>query len=491
VGEEEYDVVILGGGAGAKLIWGSIGDRSVAVVEHSRVGGACPFVACVPSKAMLHTARVWQLGADTRQSALFTGRVPAREAYRVACEQRDAIVHHRDDTLNADALAHTGAVLVRGHGQLIEPGVLDVGGRRLRYRDVVINTGSVPVRPDIPGLGSVPVWSSDDALSTTALPASMLIVGGGAVGCELALLFATFGAAVTLAQRAPRLLPGEEPRASADVEGLLTELGVVVHTGVTVTAAAPAGESTRAQLSTGVSLSVERLVLASGRTPQVSGLGLANVGLTVAAGESIPIDEYCRVVGAENLWAIGDVTGKSAFTHTSHYQGRVVAANLRGHRVRADYPSIPRAVYVEPTLAAVGHTVASARRAGIEPLMASAEMRTAAVRSTTDGQPAGWITLLADPATHCLIGATGMGHNAEEWISVLSQAIRAATPVALLADVVHPFPSFGELLENPLWQLREALGARPSTPSPTLGNGSIPTVHPDGSRSAVPRGDLT
>jgi dihydrolipoamide dehydrogenase len=168
-------------------------------------------------------------------------------------------------------------------------------------------------------------------------------------------------------------------------------------------------------------------------------------------------------VGAEHLWAIGDVTGKSAFTHTSHYQGRVVAANLRGRSVGADYASIPRAVYVEPTLAAAGHTLATARHAGIEPISASSEMRTAAVRSSTDGQ-AGWITLLADPQSQCLIGATGMGQNAEEWIVVLSQAIRACTPVALLADVVHPFPSFGEVLENPLWELREALQALPTNP---------------------------
>jgi len=454
---DEFDVVILGGGAGAKLIWGAVGDRSVAVVEQSRVGGACPFVACVPSKAMLRTARVWQLGADPRQAELFTGRVPSPEAYRLACERRDAIVHHRDDTLNAEALEHTGAILVRGHGRLREPGVLDVDGRTLRYRELVINTGSTPTRPDIPGLDSAPVWTSDDALSTTELPSSMLIVGGGAVGCELAFLFATFGTAVTLVQRGPRLLPAEEPRASATVEEALTEVGVTIYTSAAVTEVVRRDDSTCAQLSTGQSVIVERVVLAAGRHPNSTGLGLSNVGLNLGADAAIPIDDHCRVIGAEHVWAIGDVTGKSAFTHTSHYQGRVVAANLRGHPVRADYTSIPRAVYIEPTLASVGHTLATARHAGIEPISASAEIRTAAVRSSTDGQPAGWVTLLADAATQCLIGATGMGQNAEEWIAVLSQAIRAATPVAQLADVVHPFPSFGEVLENPLWELRGAM----------------------------------
>lgn len=458
-GKDDFDVVILGGGAGAKLIWGSVGDRSVAVVEQSRVGGACPFVACVPSKAMLRSARVWQLGADPQQSALFTGRVPAAEAYRLACERRDDIVHHRDDALNADALERTGAVLVRGHGQLREPGVLDVDGRTLRYRELVINTGSTARQPDIPGLESVSTWTSDDALSTTELPTSMLILGGGAVGCELAFLFATFGAEVTLVQRGSRLLREEEPRASATVERALIDLGVTLFTNTTVIDVVQRGGRTRAQLSNGQSAVVDRVVLAAGRLPNSSSLGLSNVGLDLSADAAIPIDEHCRVVGAEHLWAIGDVTGKSPFTHTSHYQGRVVAANLRGRSVRADYASIPRAVYVEPTLASVGHTLATARTAGIEPVSVSSEMRTAAVRSGIDGQVAGWITLLADPATKCLIGATGAGQNAEEWIAVVSQAIRASTPVTVLVDVVHPFPSFGELLENPLWELSEAVTA--------------------------------
>jgi dihydrolipoamide dehydrogenase len=456
---DDFDVVILGGGAGAKLIWGSVGHLSVAVVEQLRVGGACPFVACVPSKAMLHTARVWQLAADPTQSGLFSGRVTGAQAYQLACERRDEIVHHRDDTLNAQALHRTGAVLVRGHGVLREPGVLDVAGRTVRYRELVINTGSTPIQPAIPGLDTVSAWTSDDAMTTTELPSSMAILGGGAVGCELAFLFATFGTAVTLVQRAERLLPAEEPRAGDTVETCLTDLGVVVHTGVTATAVRPRGARTEVRLSTGYGVTADKLVIATGRAPRVADIGLANVGLDVTPGKPIPVDEHCRVVGADHLWAIGDVTGKAAFTHTSHYQGRVVAANLRGNPVRADYTAIPRAVYVEPTLAAVGHTIATARAAGIEPLVASADMRTAAVRATTDGLPAGWVTLLADPATGALIGATGMGHAAEEWISLISLAVRSGVRVDQVADVVHPFPSFGELLENPMWELMDTLAA--------------------------------
>jgi pyruvate/2-oxoglutarate dehydrogenase complex dihydrolipoamide dehydrogenase (E3) component len=449
---EHFDVVILGGGAGAKLIWGSVPGRSVAVVEQSRVGGACPFVACVPSKAMLHTARVWQTAADPQFTGLFAGRRSGETAYRIACERRDAIVHHRDDTLNATKLTQAGATLIRGHGYLREPGVIEVDGRRIGYRDLVINTGSAVNYPAIRGLDPAKVWTSDDALSTTEQPRSLLILGGGAVGCELAFLFATFGTAVSLVQRGPRLLSGEEPRAAQTVHRALNALGVDVHTGVEVTNLTWIGDAAHATTSDDQNVSAERVVVATGRVPRSGGLGLDNLGLDVIAGQAVATDERCRVVGASHVWAIGDVTGVAAFTHTSHYQGRVVAANLRGEPVAASYTSIPRAVYVEPTLAAVGHTVASARAAGIEPRVATAEM-SEAVRSVTDGAPHGWLMLLADPVANTVLGATAMGRAAEEWMSVVSLAIRAQIPIDVLTDVVHPFPSFGELLEGPLWEL--------------------------------------
>ena len=411
---------------------------------------------------MLRTARVWQLGADPQQSALFTGRVPAAEAYRLACERRDAIVHHRDDTLNAEALQRTGAVLVRGHGQLREPGVLDVDGRTLRYRELVINTGSVPSRPDIPGLESVPTWTSDDALSTTELPSSMLILGGGAVGCELAFLFATFGAAVTLVQRGSRLLPLEEPRASVTVEQALTDLGVTIFTNVTVTEVVPRDDRTCAQLSNGQSVTVERVVLAVGRLPNSAGLGLSNVGLNLGGHAAIPIDDHCRVVGASPM---GDRRRHREVGVHPHLA-------LPGPRwwrqpprtlVRADYAAIPRAVYVEPTLASVrAHPCYGAPRRYRADLR-SAEMRTAAVRSSTDGQAAAG-SLVGRSSKRVSDRCERDGPERRGVDRSLRKRSEPA-PVALLADVVHPFPSFGEVLENPLWELREACRHSPPTVS--------------------------
>jgi pyruvate/2-oxoglutarate dehydrogenase complex dihydrolipoamide dehydrogenase (E3) component len=456
--DDAYDVIVLGAGAGAKMVWSALPGQRVAVVEDRLVGGACPFVACIPSKAMLRTAAVWELAHDPEHEDLFTGRVPAAEAYRVACDRRDRIVQHRDDTANAQALAST-ATLVRGRGRVTSPGVVDVEGRQIRYRELVLNTGSSPVLPPIPGLDQVQVWTSDVALSTTHLPARILVLGGGAVGCELAFVFATFGSQVTLVQRRPKLLPAEEPEVSRTVGEALERRGVEVKVDCEVERVRPDGSGLVATLSNGETARADLVLLAAGRRPSTEGLGLETLGVAPQPDGSLTVDATCAVVGAEHLWAIGDVTGISPFTHTAHYQGRVVAANLRGLEWRADYRSVPRAVYLQPSMAAVGHTRASARAVGIKPLVATDRLGST-VKARTHGAGEGWLTLLADPATGHLIGATAMGGDAEEWISMVSLAIRADVPIDAVADIVHPFPTFGELLEGPLWDLAGQLAER-------------------------------
>lgn len=453
-----FDVVVLGGGAGAKMIWGSVPGRSVAVIEAGLVGGHCPFFACVPSKTMLRGAAIWRLASDGEFAALFTGGVSAREAYDHAVSRRDRIVKGRDDSANAAALARTGATLIRGHGRVVRPGVVSVDGQEIGYGDLVLNTGSVRVVPDIPGLGDVGVWTSEQAMSTTEYPESLVIVGGGPVGCELAYLFATFGCAVTLVQRAPRLIPREEPEASRQMADLLRSLGVRLALDATVDETQPQARRAKATLSRGQSVVADRLLLATGRRPATADIGLD--ALRVAPDERgyVPVDEYCRVAGTDNVWAIGDVAGPAPFTHTAHYQGRVVAANLSGRSVRADYRAVPRAVYTDPALAAVGHTEASARQAGLTPVIATAAVSDT-VRSGIDGSTRGWLKLIADSDTGTLLGATAVGGRAEEWISEVSQALRSGIHITDTVDVVHPFPTFSEELEGPVWALAQQLSA--------------------------------
>ncbi|QGK70842.1 NAD(P)/FAD-dependent oxidoreductase [Allosaccharopolyspora coralli] len=448
-----FDVVILGGGAGAKMIWGSVPGGSVAVIESGLVGGHCPFFACVPSKAMLQTAATWRLAAHGQFTDLFTGGVSARQAYDQAVRRRDRLVHDRDDSAGAAALAETGATLVRGHGRIARPGVVTVDGEEIGYRDLVLNTGSTPTVPDdIPGLDDIAAWTSEHAMSTAEYPDSLVIVGGGPVGCEMAYLFAAFGCTVTLVQRASRLIPREEPEASQQMADTLEGLGVQVALSTTASEVQTQEGRTRVLLDTEYSVAADTLLFATGRTPATTDIGLDTLGVVPDERGFLPTDEHCRVTGTDNVWAIGDAAGPAPFTHTAHYQGRVVAANLAGRPVRTDYRALPRTVYTDPTFASVGHTEASARQAGTEPVIATAAVSDT-VRATIDGTTQGWLKLIADPHTGTLLGATATGGRAEEWISELSQALRSEIPITDTTDVIHPFPTFSEELEGALWKL--------------------------------------
>jgi dihydrolipoamide dehydrogenase len=232
---------------------------------------------------------------------------------------------------------------------------------------------------------------------------------------------------------------------------LLTRTGVDIRLQAQVQRFAAHEGGARAFLG-GEGVDVARVLLASGRTPNSGGLGLEHIGVQSNQQGHLEVDVHCRVRGAEHLWAVGDVTGVAPFTHTAHYQGRVVAANLRGEAVRADYRAIPRAVYTYPVLVSVGHTRASAQAAGLEVVEVTAAMTTP-VRSNTEGDGEGWLLLLADRARGVVVGATAVGGYAEEWICEVSLAIRAQVPVWVFADVVHSFPTYSEVLEAPLWQL--------------------------------------
>jgi dihydrolipoamide dehydrogenase len=457
---EDFDVVVIGSGPGSDPIWSSADGRSVAVVERALVGGYCPYLACVPSKSMLRSASVWALAADLEFMPLFRGPVDPEVAFHAAVRRRDRAVHDRDDRGSADRLRQAGVRLFRGHGSIVRPGVVDVGGVRIGYRDLVLDTGSTPTLPPIPGIQSIVPWTSEDALSADTLPGSLVVVGGGAVGCELTMLFATFGPIVTIVEGAPRLLPHEEPAVAVTVTEKMHTYDVRTLPGTTVVEVAPHDGGVRATLDIGRPVDAERLLLAVGRRPRTTDLGLEELGLEVRAGAPVPVDERCRVVGAEHVWAVGDVTGIDPYTHTAVYQGHVVARNLRGEDVRADYRAVPRAVYSEPSMAAVGHTEASARDAGIDPLVARADVADT-TRAVTEGMSEGWVRLIADPARGVLVGGTAMGGRAEEWISEVSLAIRAEIPVQVLADVIRPFPTFSRVLDSPLHELAKRLAATP------------------------------
>jgi len=458
-----FDVVVLGVGSAGEWVADEVasGSRTVLAVEAGRVGGECPYVSCVPSKAMLRGAhareQAWHLtdlGGSSRAPELDTGR----DAWSAAVRRRDRLASGRDDAGAAGQLKERGVTLVRGAGRVTAPGTVTVAGTEFGYQDLVVATGSRPVIPPIDGLAEVPHWTSDQALSAPQYPESVLVLGGGAVGCELAQMYARFGVRVSLVEAADQLAGPEDPRVAAELASVLRDSRIDVRLGTAIRRLVPvAGGGVRAVPDTGTAIEAARVVLAVGRTPAAGDLGLDVLGVTPGDDGALRVDAHGRVEGQPHVWAAGDVTGIAPYTHGANYQARVVTANLLGGSQQADYRAIPRVIYTDPPLASVGLTERQARADGAAVTVATAAISSVA-RSSTDGSEAGLLVLTADRERGVLVGAAAVGAAADEWISEATLAIAARVPVTVLAQVVHPFPTFSEVYEVPLRELASALG---------------------------------
>ncbi|MDP1876312.1 MAG: NAD(P)/FAD-dependent oxidoreductase [Actinomycetota bacterium] len=453
---EHFDVVVVGGGSAGELLSTLLVDagRTVALVEGSRVGGECPYVACMPSKAMLRSAREHHddvashpLGAASVASASLIDDA----AFQRAVRRRDEIAEHRDDHRAAARLQSHGVELVRGKARIRRQGVVAVDDRELGWTDLVISTGSQPARPEIEGLTGVATWTSDEALSASHRPSSVLVLGGGPVGCELAQVFARFGAVTTLIEAGPQLAGREQAQVAARLARVLRSDGIDVRLGTTAVQVTASDRAVRASLSDGTSVDVERIIVATGRYPDTDNLGLDTLGIEVDKGGAIPIDDQCRVTGHEHVWAAGDVTGVAPFTHTANYQARIVADNLLGCDRSASYIAIPRAIYTDPPVASVGRSAGTGTPD--EGLLTAMMDLDQTGRAAIDGPSEGILVLTADRASGVLVGAAAIGPNADEWLAEAALAIRAQIPLTVLVDVVHAFPTYGEAFEPALRDL--------------------------------------
>ena len=457
---ETFDVVVLGAGSAGESIANALAQagRSVALVESLRVGGECPYVACMPSKSMLRSAGVRAQSKALRELG-GAATAPTLDdedlAFRAAVQRRDEVAEGRDDSSAAKGVEDSGVVLVRGRGRICRPGVVDVEGRELGWTDLVMGTGSAPVLPPVEGLDRVPTWTSDEALSAQDRPVSLLVMGGGAVGCELAQVHVRFGVRVTLVESGPQLV-GKEERSIAEALGVVLRAeGIDIRLGVEVQRAELTGDGlARVHLSDGTKVEAARVLVAVGRQPTTEGLGLDVLGIEVGDKGELQIDDHCRVEGQRHVWAAGDVTGIAPYTHTANYQARIVTENLLGGDRTADYRAIPRAVYTDPAVASVGMDAETAQEQGIDVVTAVMDLADVA-RTATEGNDGGRLVLTADRARGVLIGAAAIGPHADEWLSEATLAIRAEVPLSVLTDVVHAFPTFGEAYEPPLRELAE------------------------------------
>jgi len=462
---DTHDVVVLGGGSAGESVATTVvrGGKSVALVEQRLVGGECPYFACMPSKAMLSAAEVRHrigtaptFGAVSRSLALDDGRA----AYRAAAARRHEIAARLDDSGEVRELEGVGVAVYRGRGRVVRPGVLEMSGRIIGWTDLVISVGTVFDIPDIEGLDRARTWTSEEVYTTSELPSSVVVLGGGAVGCEIAQVLARFGAQVTIVQRAPRLIPAEEPSVAEALADVFVQDGIEVRLNSRAVRAERRQDTVGLFLEDGSQLTAERIVIAAGQSPRLEGLGLETLGIRPGRGGFLDVDDGCRVRGQDHVWAAGDITGIARFTHTANYQGRIIAANLLGREARADYRAIPRGVYTDPAVACVGLSSDKAREQGYDAVSASMEVRRTA-RARATGLKAGRLVLVADRRRRKLLGAAAIGPHAEEWIGEAALAIRAEVPIDVLTDVVHAFPTFSETYEPPLRELAEMMGAGP------------------------------
>ena len=462
-----YDVVVIGAGAGgeaAGTLSAQLG-RQVAVVERDLVGGLCSFWACLPSKTLLDAAARRALGAEYPWT-----RASARRDWMIS---RDGSARS-DDSGHVRALEGAGAEVVRGTARVLGSGQVEVRRdgerpRALETEALILAVGSRPVIPSIDGLDGAGYWTSDDATSTRDLPSSLVILGGGVVGTELAQVFARFGSRVTLVQGSERILPRDHPRSSAAVADQLREEGVDIRTNVTASAVARGGPGRRVTLSDRTMVEGAELLVAVGRrAADLSALGANEAGVSLDdRGRAVP-DE--RMVVADRVLVAGDCAGGAQFTHVADYEGRIAARAAAGQEVRADLATIPAVTFTDPETASVGMTVDAARERGIDAFEVTVDFATTARGFTIEprrrsdeaileGSPA-HITAVVDREQRVLVGAFVACPGAGELIHEPAVAIKARVPIDVLADTIHAFPTAARAFGNLMAEGVDRLGSR-------------------------------
>jgi pyruvate/2-oxoglutarate dehydrogenase complex dihydrolipoamide dehydrogenase (E3) component len=455
----DFDLIVLGLGPGGEEVAERVAETgwSVLGVDPALVGGECPYYGCIPSKMMLRSAG---LLAEARRIDGMAGHATVQPDFApVARRIRDEATDDWDDRAAVDRFEGLGGTFVRGAGRLAGRDtdgrlLVEADGQTYRGRHVVVATGTAPAIPPIDGLGDLrasgagvdgPVWTNRDAVKATTAPASLIVLGGGAVGCELAQAFARFGSKVTIVEAGPRILAPEEPEASAVVTEVFEREGMQVHVGAAAEKVTGGGAGVQVTLPGGTTLTAEKLLVAAGRRPNLSDIGLETVDLDPHA-RTVDIDEHMRVMheGAplDGLYAVGDITGHGAFTHVAVWQARVLIARLLGRdEPYGGYHGLAWVTFTEPEVGRVGLSEQQARDKGIRVRTGREEIAKSSRGWIHGPGNDGLVKIVEDADRGVLVGATVVSPYGGELLGLLTLAVHAEVPVTKLASMHYVFPT--------------------------------------------------